>query len=133
MQQRPCHAGNDTVKVISMAPAQGATQIREALPNFQRFEATMQQRPCHAANMWEGSSVDPAVLWLKLGPARPCCSDLVLQHGRGEREQMASSSAATTSKDCLASDKFLIVNVYCQLNVFATAKHILKLERYRED
>ena len=67
----------------------------------------MQQRPCHAANMWVGRQLK-----------------------KGANGQQFS---ATTSKDCLASDKFLIVNVYCQLNVFATATHILKLERYRED
>ena len=81
------------------------TQIREAFQIFSNLK-----RQCSRTlamlliNMWD--AVEPAVCWLKLGRARPCCSDLVLQHGRGEREQMASSSVPPQAKTALLVTNF---------------------------
>ena len=86
-----------------MAPAQVDTQIR--VPNFQRFEATMQQRPCHAANMWVGRQLN-LLSAAQVRSSQGLSSDLVLQHGRGEREQMASSSVPPQAKTALLVTNF---------------------------
>ena len=67
--------------------------------------------------------------YVRPGPAVgiSCCG-----HGRGERDQMASTSVPPQAKAALLGTSFSSRGVVSIRRVFYRT-HILKLERYRED
>ena len=107
--KRVCY-GNTYIKIgtiqrrLAWPLRKDDTQIREAFQIFSNLKRQWQQDACHAANMWD--AVDPTVCWLKSRRPGPAVGISCCGHGRGERDQMASTSVPPQAKAALLGTSF---------------------------
>ena len=102
--------GNTYIKVgtierrLPWALRKDDTKIREAVQISTNLKRQWRRTLAIVLICWDG--VDSVVCCLKLRRVRACCSYIVLQHGRTEREQMPSFSVLPQAQSVLLVTKF---------------------------